>query len=798
MFGKKENSKRQTRPAGSLAQYGIFDVPETLDDIGNNFMNDDNDDDDLEAELAALTAGDDNEKSKRTTSRKPVSKENLNAMVAESMKDINLEEEMSDGDDDPELLSELKMITGEETSESMSPDKEENLVAESTEQPEMQNDNENIVELLRERLRLYEIAEEKAKQTNELSRARRFNRGIKTLKELLSDAQAGKSINESDIPPELPPHATAETTAEVSDSSKTESTENNTVEESAPTKSIDEEALKLLKDKQQEYKVAAIAWKKAGNMKEALQYLNIAKHFDIVIAAVNAGETVDLSDMPVSPNLPGSSTATPSSEKPEKAESETQGKSSADATSAEVKPPSSENLGTALKERLEACKKIKTTAENEGNLSKARRYGRICKQFEDAIKLHVRGKPVPIDELPTIPGFEPLTVPPQSVPDPPVEKNETPSDSILPTQESKSSEDKLSSDSKAPVPPPKAQTGKKQNQKTSRAEKQLALLQHRQHELKQAALNAKKEGDIELARTFLRQAKGMDQLIEASKAGLPVDMNSIPLSPQARTELNANSIIGLLDDSFTVIDSEDCSEKVTGTDEEIYENLESQLMKQIKWCLCTRDHCKALGDVSGYNKWERLALNYKRDLDMLIVRKRDALPPPQHHYEIRTHTIVQSCTDLSDSDIEISIIRGVNYSKDADTYVIFEFPYPSDSPPSDRTATIKGACNPEYDAVFSLSGVDRSSRQCQRAFKRHALKCQVWVKGGFFRSDSLLGTVTVKLQPLETQCELHDSFPLMDGRKPTGGKLELKIRLRNPILTKQIENITDKWLIIDY
>lgn len=116
------------------------------------------------------------------------------------------------------------MITGEETSESVSPDKEGNLVAESTEQPETQNDNENIVKLLRERLQLYEIAEKKAKETNELSRARRFNRGIKTLKELLSNAQAGKFINESDIPPELPPHATAETTADVPEPSKTEST----------------------------------------------------------------------------------------------------------------------------------------------------------------------------------------------------------------------------------------------------------------------------------------------------------------------------------------------------------------------------------------------------------------------------------------------------------------------------------------------------------------------------------------------------------------------------------------------
>jgi coiled-coil and C2 domain-containing protein 1 len=38
----------------------------------------------------------------------------------------------------------------------------------------------------------------------------------------------------------------------------------------------------------------------------------------------------------------------------------------------------------------------------------------------------------------------------------------------------------------------------------------------------------------------------------------------------------------------------------------------------------------------------------------------------------------------------------------------------------------------------------------------------------------------------------------MDGRKAIGGKLELKLRLRNPILFKQIENITDTWLTIDH
>lgn len=29
---------------------------------------------------------------------------------------------------------------------------------------------------------------------------------------------------------------------------------------------------------------------------------------------------------------------------------------------------------------------------------------------------------------------------------------------------------------------------------------------------------------------------------------------------------------------------------------------------------------------------------------------------------------------------------------------------------------------------------------------------------GFLRSDILIGTVTVKLQPLETKCDIHDTF----------------------------------------
>ena len=43
--------------------------------------------------------------------------------------------------------------------------------------------------------------------------------------------------------------------------------------------------------------------------------------------------------------------------------------------------------------------------------------------------------------------------------------------------------------------------------------------------------------------------------------------------------------------------------------------------------------------------------------------------------------LCRCCTDLGDNDLELTIIQGISYSvpnpKDVDTYVKFEFPYPS-------------------------------------------------------------------------------------------------------------------------
>ncbi|XP_034936610.1 coiled-coil and C2 domain-containing protein 1-like isoform X2 [Chelonus insularis] len=796
MFSKKKERKQ----ARKLDDPFGFDLMGSFDatDIGNDNGDDDLNDEDLEAELNQLILNNDG-----VPPRRPERKSRPQPINLEITDDIEVGSDEEPGDDDdPELLSELKSIVGDKDSLKSEENMEETPATEQSSGDATNQDE--IIKILEERLEVYTVAEQKAKNNNEMSKVRRFSRGVKTLQGMLRDAKAGRNVDSADIPPPLPPSATRVTDNSakqgldsvtnpqevVTDANPPENSSSEApapeseasapepevpvpeTEVSAPV--IDEEKLELLKKRQQEYRVAAVTWKRCGNIEEAVKLVKIAKQFDVVINAYSSGQPVDLSAIPSTPELPGTTVAndSPATHENEKSESETQESS--------VAPITGDGIAKALQDRLEFYQKTKVTAEEQGNSSKARRYGRICKQYENAIKLHARGKPIPVDELPVPIGFPPIVLNVPTPASPEVKEEESPEPS------------EGSSDTK-PTPPPRTKPAAPGITKT---QKQTLLLQKRQIELKRAALMAKKNGNLEQARDYLRQAKGIDPLIQASRCGLPVDMSSIPLSPNAQTQMNDENVSS--SDGFALISTTDCETSEPGTAAEIYENLEKLLVKQKKTCLATRDHCKAIGDVPEYNRWERMALGYSRDLDMLRVRKWDGLPPPQHHYEQRTHAIVKCCTDLTDNDLEISIIRGVNYSKEADTYVIYEFPHPSDRPPSDRTSTIKNSCNPEYDATFTLTGsVDRSSRQCLRAFKRHALKCQVWSKGGFLRSDTLLGTVTVKLQPLETQCVLHDSFPLMNGRKAAGGKLEVKIRLRNPIVTKQIEKMTERWLVID-
>lgn len=68
---------------------------------------------------------------------------------------------------------------------------------------------------------------------------------------------------------------------------------------------------------------------------------------------------------------------------------------------------------------------------------------------------------------------------------------------------------------------------------------------------------------------------------------------------------------------------------------------------------------------------------------------------------------------------------------------------------------------------------------------------------GFFKSDELVGHINVELKPLHSKCTIFDSFPILNGRREIGGKLQIKIKIREPLLAKQVEEIKEKWLVFD-
>ncbi|GFN95176.1 coiled-coil and c2 domain-containing protein 1-like protein [Plakobranchus ocellatus] len=480
-------------------------------------------------------------------------------------------------------------------------------------------------------------------------------------------------------------------------------------------------------------------------------------------------------------------------------------------------PDAPQSVMEALSQRLDKYKLSESSAKSAGESGKARRMGRIVKQYEDAIKMYRAGKPVDFEELPTPPGFGPIPVGSKSSPAPTPTPKPAPSPSAgapapKPTAEPRAEAPAPvargasasghshsvpsavsgagSAASARPQPVQRQNTGRKSMH--SRQEQQLAFLKERMGEFKQAAMQAKKNHDIEMAKQYVRMMKGMEPMIEACEAGLPVDLSQVPPSPIGGDDA---------EDKFVVVSAEDC--QPTGDREEVFKNLQADLVRQIRLCVSNAQHYQKLGDVPAASKFQKLEQNCRRDLESLKSAYRHADPAPRFHYETRSFSMVQSNTELGDADLEMTVVRGIQYNlpsgyseKDMDTCVKYELGFPTDEPQTGTTGTVKDTINPEYNETFRLQ-INRKSKGFFRYVERKGIKLEIFMKRGFFKGDKLLGTVNVKLQPLENKCTVHDSYDLMDGRKTVGGKLEVKLRIRDPLKSKQVEEVKEKWLVID-
>lgn len=392
----------------TLPQFGIFDVPTDINLDGG--PDDDDTDSDMEAELAAITAG--SVPSRRKAKPKPQPGDDLARMVAESLRDVDLDGDDDIDENDPDLLNELsEIIEPEETQPNLTPapQAQNNVIIPTT---------NSLPELLKARIEMYKLAEANAKAANDTSKARRIGRGLKTLETMLKQASAGKAINADEIPPEVAtgaPKATTPTNNENDETPvlspvrsapavpntpstpaaiPTETTFAPTTDE--PSKSVNTETIDLLLARQREYKLAALSAKKSGDTDKALGFVKISKMFDAVLKAAQDGQPVDLSDMPPPPGelkIPAvqvqpADTVKVESQTQHTTEDNPPGKFKlhinfeykivgefeiVDPAPAEEVMITATTVLEALTQRLEKYKSVEQAAKDEDNSSKARR-----------------------------------------------------------------------------------------------------------------------------------------------------------------------------------------------------------------------------------------------------------------------------------------------------------------------------------------------------------------------------------------------------------------------------------------
>lgn len=476
----------------------------------------------------------------------------------------------------------------------------------------------NTVELLKSRIEMYKLAEKIAKESGDSSRARSRGRGVKNLESLLKQALSGKTINPDEIPPVVstkapnaPPtldgsvatealHQTEQQT--LNPEPHPESTASQTVDANKITTppAANEAKINALLGRQREYKMAALTAKKSGDTTTALQYVKIAKIFDTVLMSARNGEAVDLSDMPPPPNelpsdmlkavgQPQTPAPPPSAPKQENvmqqatdgnksnSTNENPGESIQKQKPVELSPPEvPKTILEALIQRLQKYQSVEATAKAEGNDRKARQNGRIVKQYQDAIKAHKGGRPVNFEELPTPPGYAPipLTTSPTPAPAPtPPRPSPGPSQSSTVPQ----SDDQSPQSSSPKRSPMKRQDSRVSgnHSNTSVMNKTIEILLERQRDFKEAALEAKKAGEMEQAKEFLKTYKGIDNLLNVARGGLPVDLSSLPISPKQREKLN---------DTFEMLSDSEDNEASSNDLKDVYDRLEKQLTKQLEKC----------------------------------------------------------------------------------------------------------------------------------------------------------------------------------------------------------------------
>ncbi|KAM3623583.1 uncharacterized protein V6R79_012954 [Siganus canaliculatus] len=843
-MSRSRNPPPRGQGAARAKQMGLL-----LDLSPDGGMNDEGNDEELEAELLNLVGGgrDGRSQGKKGEGKAPVPMAEIERMAALCMKDLD-DEEMDDDDlDDEDLLAELNDVLEDDEEQTpvpsrpaFTPTAPKVSVTSHSSPPAAPSGGGGVESQILERIEMYKTAISNAKAAGETSKVRRYDRGLKTLQTMLTSAKKGKPVSEEEMPPPVALGGKPNVSAE-SESIKEREVPQPTLAPSPPTnqKPLREAApmtpnakpvqlsppqkpaIALTPDtpaispltpsqpnaqhselkqavlsRQREYKMAAIHAKQSGNIDQAKQHYLTAKKLDMLIEALDKGQPVDLSSLPPPPGEVVAERRAPPP--PQSSSKPAAPAAPSPAAPAPAQLPAPRSLAEALQQRMDIYKSAAEGAKSKGDDRKARMHQRIVKQYQDAIKAHKAGRPVSLSDLPVPPGCPPLQG---------SEGGQQNFMGVLETAMKIANQDPDQDDEeedgqreaakpavrppgqKAKSPAPQPPGGSSSLKLGPKAQQQVDFLLLRRQAFLRAALRSKQMKDMTGAAQHLRHAKGLDPMITAAKSGLPVDISKIPSAP-------------INEEDYSL--SRSRTSPVSPRSSEQYRSVMDLLRKQHEKCLGNTQQFVIMGSVSEALKSEKLSEECMKNIEILKNAHAKGQPVPKCRTEERTFNTVKTNHNLTPNEMMLYIIRGINLPapsgvspNDLDASVKFEFPFPStEEAQRDKTGTVKNSSSPEFKEQFKLN-ISRNHRGFKRVVQSKGIKFEIVHKGGLFKTDKVLGTAQLKLEALENHCEVREIIEVMDGRKATGGKLEVKVKLREPLSGADFLPVTEKWLVLD-
>ena len=539
------------------------------------------------------------------------------------------------------------------------------------------------------------------------------------------------------------------------------------------TGSANDDRTKVLLERKSQYLTAAKQAQSKGDDASYKSYRVKVLQFEKVLTALNSGQDVDLSQMPGPP--PGFKSSIDTSRFKSASVKSTSSAASnvvedEDEELVDDSIPKPKTVLEALEQRLAKYKQGMDNAKAKNESGKARRMGRIVKQYEEAIKNTKQGKPVSYAELPTPPGYPPIPVNRKS-------SMQNPSASLQPHPTA------------AVVAQVRPHASLPSKITASTNDKQLDYLKRRMEAFKKAAMTARDSNERQEAVKQMQYYKCCQKMIEAAQQGLPVDLTQLP--PETTSNPPNMNLISQL-------------RPATVEDSKTFQIIEKQLQLQLKICKKYIDIYTKLKNMGSVAQFHHLEQECERDMLAVKGIQSHGKAPPPFTIEVKEMSVPLFNIDVGVSECVVEVVQirklhlpsGVG-EKDLQVYVSIEFPYPTEDSPKAKTDTVKETANPEFNHKETFV-LDRDhKRSILRAFKRTPLKFEVLhVSRGFLRSKmETLATAQVKLEELENNCEISTTLSLIVGKKPIGGELDVKVLIREPLSGPVQKTIKEKWLV---